>query len=94
VRSLAEKLERLDGSPGIERRGVVLAYLMRLKQICNHPSHWLRDGAWTPEASGKFSRLRELCEVIGDKQEKARSSQFRGDRPSGPLRGASSDTAS
>jgi len=71
VRSLAKKLEGLDGSPSIERRGVVLAYLMRLKQICNHPSQWLRDGAWAAEASGKFSRLRELAEVISDKQEKA-----------------------
>ncbi|MGH7418596.1 MAG: DEAD/DEAH box helicase, partial [Candidatus Rokuibacteriota bacterium] len=71
VRSLAEKLESLDGSPGIERRGIVLADLMRLKQICNHPSQWLRDGAWAAEASGKFSRLRELAEVISDKQEKA-----------------------
>ncbi|MGH7374443.1 MAG: DEAD/DEAH box helicase [Candidatus Rokuibacteriota bacterium] len=71
VRSLAGKLEGLDGSPGIERRGIVLAYLMRLKQICNHPSQWLRDGAWAAEASGKFSRLRELAEVISDKQEKA-----------------------
>ena len=71
VRSLAEKLEGLDGSPGIERRGIVLAYLMRLKQICNHPSQWLRDGVWAAEASGKFSRLRELAEVISEKQEKA-----------------------
>jgi SNF2 family DNA or RNA helicase len=71
VRSLAEKHESLDGSPGIERRGVVLAYLMRLKQICNHPSQWLRDGGWAAEASGKFSRFRELGEVIADKQEKA-----------------------
>ena len=44
---------------------------MRFKQICNHPSQWLRDGAWAPEESGKFSRLRELGEVIADKQEKA-----------------------
>jgi len=69
VRSLAEKLERVEA--GIERRGAVLAYLMRLKQICNHPSQWLRDGTWAPGSSGKFSRLRELGEVIADKQEKA-----------------------
>jgi len=49
----------------------VLAYPMRFKQICNHPSQWLRDGAWAPEQSGKFARLRELGEVIADKQEKA-----------------------
>ena len=71
VKSLAAKLEHLDGSAGIERRGIVLSYLMRFKQICNHPSQWLRDGAWAPEESGKFSRLRELGEVIADKQEKA-----------------------
>ena len=71
VRSLGEKLESLDRSGGIERRGVVLAYLMRFKQICNHPSQWLRDGGWAPEQSGKFARLRELGEVIADKQEKA-----------------------
>jgi SNF2 family DNA or RNA helicase len=71
VKSLAAKLDGLDAAPGIERRGIVLAYLMRLKQICNHPSQWLRDGAWAPESSGKFSRLAELAEVIADKQEKA-----------------------
>jgi non-specific serine/threonine protein kinase len=70
VKDLAEQLEHLDGSAGIERRGIVLSYLMRFKQICNHPSQWLRDGAWAPEESGKFSRLRELGEVIADKQEK------------------------
>jgi non-specific serine/threonine protein kinase len=71
VRSLAAALERLDPAPGIERRGVVLASLTRLKQICNHPSQWLRDGAWAPASSGKFLRLGELAEVIADKQEKA-----------------------
>ncbi len=43
---------------------------MRFKQICNHPSQWLGDAAWKPEASGKFSRLRELVDVIAAKQEK------------------------
>jgi SNF2 family DNA or RNA helicase len=71
VKRLADTLAGLDGGSAIERRGVVLTYLMRLKQICNHPSQWLRDGAWAPEASGKFARLRELGEVIADKQEKA-----------------------
>jgi non-specific serine/threonine protein kinase len=71
VKSLAARLDGAVGAPGIERRGIVLASLMRLKQICNHPSQWLRDGAWAPEQSGKFSRLAELAEVIADKQEKA-----------------------
>ena len=42
VTELAEQLETADG---IERKGLVLAYLMRFKQICNHPSQWLGDGA-------------------------------------------------
>lgn len=55
---------------GIERRGVVLAFLMRLKQICNHPSHWLGDNEYDPADSGKLWRLRELCEPIAARQEK------------------------
>jgi non-specific serine/threonine protein kinase len=43
---------------------------MRFKQICNHPSQWLGDAGWRPEDSGKFARLRELAEVVCDKQEK------------------------
>jgi superfamily II DNA or RNA helicase len=67
-----EELTRdLEGADGIKRRGVVLAFLMRLKQICNHPSQWLGDGAWTEADSGKWARLREIAEVIAAKQEKA-----------------------
>jgi len=43
---------------------------MRFKQICNHPSQWLGDGAWAEGDSGKFARLRELAEVVAAKQEK------------------------
>jgi superfamily II DNA or RNA helicase len=61
---------RLRSSRGIERRGAVLASLLRLKQICNHPSQWLGDGAWDEASSGKLARVRELAEVIAAKQEK------------------------
>jgi non-specific serine/threonine protein kinase len=54
----------------IERKGVVLKYLMRFKQICNHPSQWLGGGVWAESDSGKFTRLREIAEVIAAKQEK------------------------
>ena len=60
----------LDDAEGIGRKGVVLSFLMRFKQICNHPSQWLGDGAWGADASGKFARLRELVEVIAERQEK------------------------
>jgi SNF2 family DNA or RNA helicase len=44
--------------------------LMRLKQICNHPSHWLNDNVWAEEDSGKWARLREIAEVVAARQEK------------------------
>jgi SNF2 family DNA or RNA helicase len=73
------ELERaLENSEGIERKGVVLAMLMRLKQICNHPTQWLRDNLWAESDSGKLARLREIAEVVGSRQEKMLVfSQFR-----------------
>ncbi len=68
VDQLAGKLKVADG---IARRGLVLAFLMRFKQICNHPSQWLGDGGWDEADSGKFARLKELCETIAERQEKA-----------------------
>ncbi len=63
VRDIKEK-------DGIERRGIIFSYLMRFKQICNHPAQWLKHGEFTPDESGKFLQLREICEVIAQKQEK------------------------
>ena len=68
VAELAGHLEDVDG---MKRRGIVLAFLMRLKQICNHPSQWLGDGAWAEEDSGKLARLRDIAEVVAARQEKA-----------------------
>jgi len=68
VTELGRSLEEVEG---IRRRGMVLAFLMRFKQICNHPSQWLGDGAWDEEGSGKFGRLRDIAEVIAARQEKA-----------------------
>ena len=67
VEDLAESLEE---ATGIQRKGIVLATLMRLKQICNHPSQWLNDGVWAEEDSGKWARLREIAEVVAARQEK------------------------
>jgi non-specific serine/threonine protein kinase len=68
VQELARQLEDVEG---IQRRGMVLAFLMRFKQICNHPSQWLGDGAWAEEDSGKFARLRDIADVATARQEKA-----------------------
>ena len=67
VRDLEEKLEDADG---MKRRGVVLAQLMKLKQICNHADQLAGTGDYSPEKSGKFQRLRALCEELAERQEK------------------------
>ena len=75
VRDLEKALE---ASEGIARKGIVLATLMRLKQICNHPSQWLNDQVWAEQDSGKFARLREIAEVVAARQQKMLVfSQFR-----------------
>ncbi|MGA2066177.1 MAG: DEAD/DEAH box helicase [Thermoguttaceae bacterium] len=68
VRELAELLETTEG---IQRRGLVLAYLMRFKQLCNHPSQLLGDGQFQPGESGKFARLAEIGEEIASRQQRA-----------------------
>lgn len=68
VESLAREIQN---SEGIKRRGIILSYLMRFKQICNHPSQFVKASGFPEAESGKFLRLRELCEVISEKQEKA-----------------------
>jgi SNF2 family DNA or RNA helicase len=75
VEELATSLETADG---IQRKGLVLSTLMRLKQICNHPSQWLSDGGWAEADSGKLARLREIAEVVAARQEKLLAfTQFR-----------------
>ena len=67
VRDLKEKIALVDG---IQRRGIVLSSLMRLKQICNHPSQQSAVGNYEPEQSGKFQRLAEICRELSERQEK------------------------
>ncbi len=68
VNDLAKILSEVDG---MKRRGLVLSFLVRFKQICNHPSQFLGDGLYDPAASGKFTRLRMICEEIASRQERA-----------------------
>ena len=68
---VVQALQRgLESSEGIERRGLVLGALLRLKQVCNHPSQLSGDGEYAPAASGKFLRLAELCEELAARQER------------------------
>ncbi|NSW81680.1 MAG: DEAD/DEAH box helicase [Syntrophothermus sp.] len=68
VREIEEALDRADG---IERKGLILAALSKLKQICNHPAHFLKDNSDLPDRSGKLIRLTEMAEEILAEGEKA-----------------------
>ena len=57
----AETLEETDG---IQRKGVILATLSKLKQVCNHPAHFLGDNSALPGRSGKLARLTEMLEEV------------------------------
>lgn len=68
VLELKQKIEA--AGEGIERKGLVLASLMKFKQICNHPDQYLGQQVYAEEESGKYARLREICETIYEKRER------------------------
>ena len=65
-----EKTLRKGEDDAMKRRGVILASLLKFKQICNHPDQYLGQNAYKESESGKFSLLREICETIHEKREK------------------------
>jgi SNF2-related domain/SNF2 Helicase protein/Helicase conserved C-terminal domain len=69
--AVEELSTQVQAAEGIQRKGLILSFLMRFKQICNHPSQWLGDASWAEADSGKLGRLREIAEIIAARQEKA-----------------------
>lgn len=69
-KTVAEMEESIGQADGIQRRGIVLAAIMKLKQICNHPDQYLGQKAFAPADSGKFILLKEICETIYEKRER------------------------
>lgn len=67
VEGLREVIEQADG---IQRKGLILSALMKFKQLCNHPAQYLGQEQFEEQESGKFERLREICETIYEKREK------------------------
>jgi len=61
---------QLDGVEGIERKGLVLSTLMKLKQVCNHPAHFLGDGSDLSDRSGKCERLMDILDQVLDNKER------------------------
>jgi len=68
---VVEIKEIIAETEGIQRKGLILSSLMKFKQICNHPDQYLGTGGFEEKESGKFLRLREICETIYEKREKA-----------------------
>jgi SNF2 family DNA or RNA helicase len=63
--TVTDMMSRIDdASDDIGRRGLVLATMARLKQVCNHPAHLLGDGSRLAGRSGKLAMLEEICEEI------------------------------
>jgi hypothetical protein len=65
-----ETMKAIDSAEGIQRKGLVLATLSKLKQICNHPAQFLGDNSPIPGRSGKLARLTEMVEemtAVGDR---------------------------
>jgi SNF2 family DNA or RNA helicase len=59
-----DMLEKVEQSEGIERRGLVLATMTKLKQVCNHPAQLMHDGTPLPGRSGKLARVEETLEEV------------------------------
>ena len=59
-----DMLDRIASSEGIERRGLVLATMTKLKQVCNHPAQLLGDGSRLAGRSGKLARVEETLEEV------------------------------
>ena len=63
-RVVEESLAEIESAEGLQRRGMILALLVKLKQICNHPAQYLKENTLgTQHPSGKLQRLEEMLEV-------------------------------
>lgn len=65
-----DMMAKIEEAEGIERKGLVLSTLLKLKQVCNHPAQFVADGSALSGRSGKLARLEEMLEEVlaeGDK---------------------------
>ena len=69
-KQVKELEDKIKDAEGIQRRGIVLSAIMKLKQICNHPDQFLGQETYDPQESGKFAMLRDICETIYEKRER------------------------
>jgi hypothetical protein len=68
---VTDMMDRIESTDGIERRGLVLATMTKLKQVCNHPAQFLKDGSRLSGRSGKLARVEETLDEVLAAGEKA-----------------------
>ncbi|GAA2967935.1 DEAD/DEAH box helicase [Actinokineospora diospyrosa] len=66
-----DMLVKVEEAEGVQRKGLVLATMTKLKQVCNHPAHFLGDGSRIAGRSGKLARLEETLEQVLAEGERA-----------------------
>ncbi|MDR1516357.1 MAG: DEAD/DEAH box helicase [Synergistaceae bacterium] len=71
VKDIEKALAGFADTSGIARKGLVLASIMKFKQICNHPDQYLGQSSFDASHSGKFEKLAEICETVAQKRERA-----------------------
>lgn len=69
-KQVADLIQKIESSAGIQRKGLVLSAITKLKQICNHPDQYLGQTEYAPGESGKFKRLGEICDAIYQRRER------------------------
>ena len=65
-----EGFDETDGKQLFERQGIILQMMLALKQVCNHPTQYLKDGKLLPSLSGKTEMLLDLVDSIVENGEK------------------------
>ncbi|MCC5647515.1 DEAD/DEAH box helicase [Nostoc sp. CHAB 5824] len=59
-----QSLVEIESAEGLQRRGMILALLIKLKQICNHPAQYLKQATLEQHNSAKLLRLEEMLEEV------------------------------
>lgn len=69
---VAESLNEIENTEGIQRKGLILTLLLKMKQICNHPAQFLKEKSLGSGArSGKLLRLEEMLEELIEEGDRA-----------------------
>ncbi len=70
--TVEQALQEIEATDGVQRRGLILGLLTKLKQICNHPAQFLQEESIvSPARSGKLLRFDEMIEELLDEGDRA-----------------------